>query len=72
MEDVGIDKRKFVSFLLDGVLVMIGKWSGVGMRLWVDNKVLINVYCICYCLVLVCGDVNDRIVYIKEVEKIFI
>lgn len=51
---------------------MIGKRSGVGTRLRVDNKALINVYCICYRLVLVCGDVNDRIVYIKEVEKIFI
>lgn len=37
---------------------MIGKRNGVGVRLWIENKVLINIYCIYYCLVLVCGDVN--------------
>ena len=28
--------------------------------------------CICHRLAFICGDANDRISYIKEVEKIFL
>ena len=72
LEDAGIDKRKLASFSSDGASVMTGKRSGVGTRLRADNKALINVHCICHRLALACGDANDRIAYIKEVEKILI
>ena len=44
----------------------------VGARLRAENKALINIHCICHRLALACGDANDRISYIKEVEKILL
>ena len=41
-------------------------------RLQAENKALIKIHCICHHLALACGDANDRISYIKEVEKILL
>ena len=45
LEDAGIDKKKLSSFSLDGASVMTGKRNGVGARLRVENKALINIHC---------------------------
>lgn len=45
--------------LIDGVFVMVGKENGVVVKFKREVKLLLNVYCICYRLVFVCGDVND-------------
>lgn len=67
-----MELKKFISFLSDGVSVMIGKRNGVVVLFREELKVMLNVYCICYRLVLVCGDVNDEVFYIKIVEKILV
>ena len=72
VEDAGIDKRKLTSFSTDGASVMTGKRNGVAARLRADNKALINIHCICHRLALACGDANDRISYIKVVEKVLL
>ena len=36
------------------------------------KKTLINVHCICHRLALACGDANDTISYIKQVEKVLL
>ena len=51
---------------------MTRKRNGVGARLQAENKALIKIHCICHHLALACGDANDRISYIKEVEKILL
>ena len=72
VEDAGIDKRKLASFSSDGASVMTGKRNGVASRLRAGNKTLINVHCICHRLALACGDANDTISYIKQVEKVLL
>ena len=51
---------------------MTRKRNGVGARLQAENKALIKIHGICHHLALACGDANDRISYIKEVEKILL
>ena len=72
LEDAGIDKRKLTSFSTDGASVMTGKRNVVAARLRADNKESINIHCISHRLALACGDTNDRISYIKEVEKVLL
>ena len=72
VEDAGIDKRKLTSFSTDGASVMTGKRNVVAARLRADTKESINIHCISHRLALACGDTNDRISYIKEVEKVLL
>lgn len=69
---VKLEKSKFIGFVIDGCSVMIGKSNGVVVKTRQECKLFLNVYCICYCLALVCGDVNDYVLYIKVVEKILV
>ena len=51
---------------------MTGKRNGVAARLRADNKALINIHCICHRLALACGDANDNVSYIKQVERVLL
>lgn len=60
------------SFVLDGVLVMIGKNFGVVVRLKNLQLILILFYCICYKFVFVNSDVDYFLKFVKNIVINFI
>ncbi|XP_048580041.1 zinc finger protein 862-like [Nematostella vectensis] len=70
--DAGLKMENVSSFSSDGASVMTGRRSGVATRLKADNKAMLNIHCICHRLALACGDANDTVDYIKQVERILI
>lgn len=59
-----------MSIVIDGVFVMIGKRNGLVVKFRFLNNKMILFYCVCYRLVLLCIDVNDKVSYILVVEII--
>lgn len=70
LKNCELDIKKLIGFVIDGVLVMVGKRLGVVICLKEENFLFINIYCICYWFVLFCIDINELIKYIKIVEII--
>ena len=63
---------KCCSLASDGASVMVGKTSGVSARLKRINPRIVNVHCICHRLALACGDANNEVKYILEIESILL
>lgn len=58
--------------VFDGVLVMVGKNNGVLVLFKRENLRLVNVYCVCYRFVLVCGDFNNEVEYMFIIERLLV
>jgi len=72
IDDSELDVSKLTGIATDGCRVMTGKRNGVAALIRRECKLVLNVHCICHRLALACGDANDDVAYIKNVEKILI
>ena len=72
MAESKLEVSKLTGLATDGASEMTGKRNGVASKLREESKLLLGVHCFCHCLALACNDVNDKVAYIKTVEKILI
>lgn len=70
--DLSIQGSCLASFVTDGASVMVGKNTGLAVRLKQStNPHMINIHCICHRLALACSDAAE-IPYLKEIEDLLI
>ena len=72
LNDDGLSSSYLCGFGSDGASVMTGSKSGVGVRLQQTSPIMLRSHCISHRLALACGDANDSVKYILEVERILI
>ena len=66
----GLSISKLRSFGSDGAAVMVGRVSGVRVRLQAHSPTMIAVHCVNHCLALAAAHTSDSVPYLKQFKSI--
>ena len=70
LENLSLDLSHIQAFCSDGASVMTGKKGGIAAMFQKDEQCenILNIYCICHWLALVCSDTGDKLKFLKDFE----